>query len=281
MSSFLTQVTHTTSTQSGLRIVLSGNEGSGKTSLACDAPAPLLIPLEQGFAGMKCNRTPLLKSFDEVSALVTEITASAQKGTFKFKTLIFDSATALERLIHDATIQRDPNFKPGNAKAVTMESALGGYGKAYDYANELCAKFLSSLDDLATHGGIHIVLPCHVFASKVLDPTCGEFNQFDLLLHSPKNNKTSGKREMILQWCDICAYLYEPMFVSKSSDTFSQGISANKGRVLGLERTPGYVAKNRFNMKGEISVPREGSWNYLAQAIYTGSGIDVFNRELV
>ena len=281
MSNFLSQVVHTTAAQEGIRAIIYGQEKIGKTSLACGAPDALLAPLEQGFAGIKINRTPLLKTYDEVVGLIVEITAAAQKKQFKHKSLVLDSTTALEAMIHEKTLQADPGWKTGNPKGVTMNSALGGYGKAYDYANALFGSFLKSLDDLATYGGINIIMTCHSFASKVLDPTAGEYHQFDLLLHSPKDNKGYGKREIISHWGDIIGFLHEPLFVSKSSENFSQGISANKGRILGLERTPGYVAGNRFGIKGEIAIPREASWNHLAQAIYASSGRDVFNRELV
>src|ERR1035437_516742 len=279
MSNLLSQVTHTLQTTTGVRVVIGAVEGCGKTTLACGAPKPLLIPLEQGFAGISCNKTPLIKTYDELLSLMKDITAAAQKGTSAYKTIIPDSATALERMIHSKIVQADPGWKAGNQKGVTMESTLGGYGNAYDRANELCAEFLSMCDDLATYAGINIVIPCHVFASKVLDPASGEYNQWDLLLHSPKNNRTAGKREMLAQWCDALGFLFEPMFVSKTSESFSQGISANKGRVLGLERTPGYVAKNRFGIQGEVAIPKVDGWNHFAQAIYNGSGRDVFNRE--
>lgn len=278
--SLLDKVTHTLQTSTGIRVVIGAVEGCGKTTLACGAPKPLLIPLEQGFAGISCNKTPLIKTYDELMGLMKEITTAAQKGNFAYKTLIPDSATALERMIHSKIVQADPGWKPGNAKGVTMEITLGGYGKAYDRANELCAEFLSVCDDLVTYAGMNIVIPCHVFASKVLDPTSGEYNQWDLLLHSPKNNKTSGKREMLCQWADLVGFLFEPMFVSKTSESFTQGISANKGRMLGVDRTPAYVAKNRFGLSGEIPIPKEQGWNYLADAIFRSSGRDVYNRDV-
>jgi hypothetical protein len=57
-----------------------------------------------------------------------------------------------------------------------------------------------------------------------------------------------------------------------------KGISENRGRVLGLSRTPSYVAGNRFGLENEISIPKEQGWNYLAQSIYESCGIDVFKR---
>ena len=57
-----------------------------------------------------------------------------------------------------------------------------------------------------------------------------------------------------------------------------RGVSENKGRMLGLSRTPSYVAGNRFGCEGEISIPKEEGWNHLAYAIYTNSGVDVYKR---
>jgi hypothetical protein len=275
----LNSVTHTSAGNTGIRAVIAGVEKVGKTTLACNAPRPLLVPLETGFMGVSVNKVPMLTTYNDLVALIDEITVACQKKQFKYQTLVFDSATALERLIHDRTLQSDAGWKVGNPKGITMESALGGYGKAYQFADELFAKFLYKCDDLAIHGGINIVLTCHVFASKVIDPAYGEYNTWDLLLHSPKNNKTFGKREMLCQWADVVGFFHEPLFVTKSSESLSQGISANKGRILGLERTPGYVAGNRFGIKGEISIPKDHCWNYLAQAIHQSCGIDVYNKD--
>jgi hypothetical protein len=278
--SFLDKVTHTANSQTGIRIVCYGPEKVGKSHLCCGAPDVLLIPLEQGYVGISCNKTPMLKTYEEVMSLLDEIIASAQKKTFKHRSLVFDSSTALERLIHDKTVRLDPQYSPGNKKTVTMDSALGGYGKAYDFSNGLFAAFLEKCDLLVEHAGINIILPTHAFADKVLDPSAGEYSSWNLLLHSPKNAKTYGKREMLCQWSDVIGFLHEPIYVSKNSENFVQGISANKGRILGLERTPGYVAGNRLGIKGEVPIPFEQSWNYFADAIFRASGRDLYNRDL-
>lgn len=280
--SILSQVNHTT-LPVGIRAVLSGVEKVGKTTLACSAPRALLVPLEQGFSGVTVSKTPMLTSYEEVIALLDEITAAAQQGLFQYQTLVFDSATALERQIHDAVLRRDPLYGKGNVKnPLTMESALGGYGKAYQYANELFQGFLQRCDNLATYGRINIILTCHVFAARVTDPAFGEYDTWDLLLHSPKNQKAYGKREMLTQWADLVGFLHEPLFVSEAKDghALNRGISANQGRVMGVSRTPGYVAGNRFGMTAEIQIPKEQGWNYLAQSIYTSCGLDYYNRDV-
>lgn len=277
--SILSQVTQNT-TKTGMRAVIAGVEKVGKTTLACNAPRPLLIPLEQGFSGVRVMHTPMLESYEQVIATLDEVIAEVQKRAFPYQTLVFDSATALERLIHDQVLRTDPAYAKGNKKALTMEAALGGYGKAYQYANELFQGFLQRCDWLATYGGINIILTCHVFAAAVIDPAYGEYNTWDLLLHSPKNQKSYGKREMITQWADLVGFLHEPLFVSESeSSELKRGISANKGRVLAINRTPGYVAGNRYGVTVDIQIPQEKGWNQLAHAIYNVKGLDFFNRD--
>lgn len=275
--SILNQVNHS-SVHTGIRAVIAGVEKIGKTTMACSAPRALLIPLEQGFGGVDVMKTPMLESFADVMTLLDEIIAQAQTGQFPYQTLVFDSSTALERLIHDAVLRTDPTYARGNKKALTMESALGGYGKSYTYANELFHNFLQKCDLLAIHGGINILLTCHVFVSKVVDPTAGEYDSFDLLLHSPKNSKTYGKREMLTQWADLIGFLHEPVFVSEGK-TLNKAVSANRGRILAVNRTPAYVAGNRYRMTTEgITIPMNGGWNLLANEIYSSCGLDYFNR---
>lgn len=275
--SILASVTTGRSRQ-GIRMAICAQEKMGKTTLACDAPGALLVPLEVGYESVTCAKTPMIQNFDQFQDLQNEILHTAQRGQFGYKTIIYDSATALERMVHDKTLSRDPAYGKGNAKAVTMESALGGYGKAYSYANELFGEVLKVCDQLAVYGGINIVFTCHAFATKMVDPQSGEYDSWEILLHSPKNNKTYGKREMLTQWVDLMGFLYEPMYVTRGEDKVARGISSNKGRVLGLSRTPAYVAGNRYGVVGEIPIPQKDGWNHLANAIYNASGVDVFKR---
>lgn len=275
--SFLQQVA-TGRRPQGIRIAICAQEKMGKTTLSCGSPNSLLVPLEVGYESVTSAKTPMIQTWDELQSLQAEIFAALQAGQFPYKTIVYDSATALERMIHDKTLSRDPAYGKGNAKAITMESALGGYGKAYTYANELFDMFLKQCDQLAVYGQVNIVITCHAFASKMVDPQVGEFDSWDILLHSPKNNKTYGKREMLTQWVDMLGFLYEPMYISKGEDKVAKGVSANKGRVLGLSRTPAYVAGNRYGIMGEIPIPATDGWNHLANAIYQSSGVDVFKR---
>ena len=271
--------------QTGQRIIIAGAEGVGKTTLACNAPNSLLIPLEAGYGNIKTARLPnVLTTWAEVENLCNELIGAAKVGKLaKGSSLVWDSITALERIIHAEVLNRDTDAnKKALGKTHSMETGHGGYGKAYPIANELFATWLRYNDELALYGKINIVVTCHTFIVRVIDPAAGEYDATDLLLHSPRNSKTYGKREHITQWADCIGFLHENVFVSKQEgDKLSRGISANQGRVLEIERNPAWTAKNRYGMTGSVPIPREMGWNALADAIHKSSGIDCFNRDSV
>ncbi len=272
----------TGNTKCGIRMLIAAQEKMGKTTMCAGAPGVLLVPLEVGFAGVNVAKTPMLQTFAQVVQFVNEVTTQAQAGKFPYKTIAFDSVTALERHIHNHVIAMDPAAQVAGRKvAVTMESAHGGYGRAYNISNTLFEDFLKMLDILAVLGGINIIFTCHVFSNKVADPTAGEYDSWDLLLHSPKNQKTYGKREIITQWADVIGFLYEPIFISSTDGKrISIGTSQGRGRIMAVERTPAYTAGNRFGLKGDVVLPKppENTWNAFAKALHDACGIDVLNR---
>lgn len=282
MSSILSQVS-TQSRQAGQRIVIAGAEKVGKTTLACQAPNALLVPMEMGFGSMNVPHVPLLETWEAVEQLCQELIQGAQRGQIQpGSSIVWDSGTALERIIHDRCLRMDGSWKPGNPAGLTMESALGGYGKAYNVANDLFGRWTRYQDDLAKYGGINCIVTCHVFPALVMDPAHGEYNTWDLLLHSPKNQKTYGKREFITQWADMVGFLHEPMFVMKAEkgQQLQKAISANQGRQLAVERQPQWVAGNRYGLTGLVPIPPNNGWNWLADAIYKSCGINLWNGSL-
>lgn len=254
----------------GLRMVVAGVEKIGKTTFCALAPTPLLIPTEIGYSGVTVDKTGMVESYPQLLTLMNEVTHYAKQGTFPYRTLIFDSATALERLIHSDILSLDKN------KNATMISTQGGYGKGYDLANERFSHFLKLCDVLAVHGAINIIFTSHIFTAKLVDPIVGEFDSWNLRLHSPNNQRTFGKREMISEWADIIGFLHEPLFISKTEgESITRAISKNQGRMMGVSRTPSYAAGNRFGMVDEIPISKDNGWNDFATALYHSSGINI------
>lgn len=275
MVSILSAVNNTVRKE-GVRIAIAGGEKVGKTTLVSSAPNSIFVPLEIGYGTVKIQKTPQLTSLVEVNQFLDECLYWSERKQFPFKTIIFDSVTALERLIHIEVVKSDPSY--GKTKnELSMETAHGGYGKAYVMANDWFNEFLSKCDKLAVYFNKNIVFTCHTFASEVLDPSAGSYNKWDLLLHSPKNQKTYGKREMFTQWLDVVGFLHEPITVTSLNGTNVAISTSGGGRILGLSRTTSYVAGNRFNIQDAIGIPPPPSdgWMLLSNAIKTSSGLDI------
>ena len=271
--------------QTGLRAIIGGVEGVGKTTLACSAPDSLLIPIESGYGVISSARTAQLTHWLHLDQVVTEIEESAKAGTFPYKSLVIDTVTAAERLLHAFVISKDTSWSEGNPKGLTMESALGGYGKAYLLATSLFDEFLRKLDNLAVFYQINVIFTCHVFPARVVNPEVGEYDCWDLQLHAPKNQKTFGKRESFTQWADLIGIMHGEFIVRKAEKGETLRMAIDKGttddqRIMELNRSPAYVAKNRFGVKDTVMIPREKGWNHLAKAIYDASGRDFWNRKL-
>jgi hypothetical protein len=286
--SYLNQVS-TGYEHSGSRIVIGGLEKVGKTTLACAAPGALLIPLEQGSGAMPVAKTPMLTTYEQIMSLCEEVRQAAIAGHIpRGSSLVWDSGTALERAIESYTLRCDKDYSK-KGSGVTMISAHGGYGKAYEVARQNFEAWLRYQDELAFNAGINIIITCHVFASRVIDPAHGEYDTWDLLLHSPKNNKTYGIREYLTQWADLIGFMHEPMFVMKAAEgaNLNQAMSKNEGRVLAVDRTPAWIAGNRWGLTGSLRIPAPqpgtiavDSWNAIAAAAWeaTGNRIDIWNR---
>lgn len=283
--SYLAQVKTGSGPQAGQRIVITGVEGVGKSTLACDAPNSLLIPLEAGApAALKTARLPnVLTTWAEVESLTGELIAAAKAGKLaRGNTLVWDTATALERIMQEETLRVDDAGRRKFGKGHNMATAHEGYGKAYLVARNYFSQWLGWLDQLSLYGGINNIVTCHVFAATIVDPTQGEYQSFDLLLHTPKDQKNYGARELLTQWADCVAFLHSPLIVMKAEgDKFSRGISANQGRVLAVDRAPAYTAKNRYGLHESISIPPVAGWNNFADAVFKSSAIDLYNRAIV
>lgn len=286
--SILAQVTNVVPSV-GQRMVIGGTEKVGKTTLCSAAPGALLVPLEQGSGTIPVPKTPMLTTMEQIFSFCDEVRAAAIAGRIpRGSSLVWDSGTALERAIESYTLRTDPDYTKKRGQ-VTMNSAHGGYGKAYDVARQHFERWLRYQDELAFNAGINIIITCHVFPSRVMDPAHGEYDTWDLLLHSPKNNKTYGIREYLTQWADLIGFFHEPMFVAKAAEgeSLNKGTSINQGRVLAVDRQPAWVAGNRYGLTGTIRIPPPtpgliavGSWNALANEIWnaTQGRVDVWNR---
>lgn len=110
----------------------------GKTTWAASAPAAVLPPVkgEEGADDMTCAKFPTAQTFDDVLSALQALAHRAPRVPL----VVIDSATALERLIWDATCRAEnwPNIeKPG-------------FGKGYVCALSFWQRLMEALTGCAT-----------------------------------------------------------------------------------------------------------------------------------
>ena len=251
------------------RTVIYANEGVGKTTLACSAPNCLLIQTEDGSVGITSDSVtilPIIKQYEQVKEVLHEVGGLIGKdGTLPFDYIIIDSVTALERLIHDYTLRQDPKYLTDSS--LGMEKALGSFGAAYTFATDEFTRFLAILNWFISKG-INIILTCHSMTVTEKNTLVGdEYSTTDLALHSPKNGKTVGKRELLRQWADLVGYLHTPLYVTGKEGSIRTAINATNDKLLGLSGNPRYFAKNRFTTVEPVSIPLVNGWDTVLMAI--------------
>ena len=103
-------------------VTICGDSGLGKTSLAATFPNPIVIRAEDGLQGVPAAIRPdALPVVTSLEQLIEQMTA-LYKEEHKYKTIIIDSVTALERIFMQNVIDSDPK------KPKSINQALGGYG---------------------------------------------------------------------------------------------------------------------------------------------------------
>lgn len=261
--SMLAQAIKTTHKQ-GIRACIFGLEGVGKSNLAGSLNNTLYIAAEKGYTNLDLERNTVVEinEFTELLNLFAEVSALIASGDNKFESIVIDSASAVERMLHRYVISTDP--KSATNPNITMLSAFTGYGMAFNVANRYFTDVLA-WGDFFVSQGINFIFTAHCFVDTQKDIEYSiEFNFVDLNLYSPKSSKNIGSRELLTQFVDLLGYLH-----------FSKPENNEKPkRVLGVQIHDRYRAKNRFDMNDVITIPRENGWNALANAIFESCGKD-------
>jgi hypothetical protein len=224
------------------------------------APKPVFIRTEDGLNGLDVDAFPLAESYQQVREALT---ALAQEQ-HDYQTVVIDSADWLERLIHQHTIDTCTTDVRG---IKTMESAHGGYGKAYAIALSYWREVLSGLDYLNKQRGMVIGVICHSTVITVNDPFLPEpIDKWETKLHKP--NKGTGARDLLSEWADVIGFAQRETFVSRKTTTDGKQVTRGTAPIgtsnkLHLVGSPGVVAGNRYSLPPVIDL----SWTSFADAL--------------
>ena len=218
---------------SGIKAVLYGQEGVGKSSLAANIPGIVFIDCEGSTTKMNVRRLPPPTSWamlnDEVDFILKNYVA---KG---YKAVAIDTFDWAEMLALQA-ICADHNVKG-------IESIA--YGKGWQFECELIARFLESTDKLIK-AGIHVILICHAVSRKTTLPEeIDEFDHWELKL----GNKTTNKIAPLLkEWSDMTLFLAFKTQIMSADDKGKVHKATSVQRVMYATKSAWWDAKNRFGL---------------------------------
>lgn len=252
------------------RIVIFGPEKVGKSTFFAgghvngqhqeSAPSPIFIRTEDGLNGLDVDAFPLAETYQQVR----EALAALAQEKHDYKTVVIDSADWLERLIHQFTIESCQATVRGTK---TMETAHGGYGKAYTVALTHWREVLSALDYLNKSHGMVVGVICHSTVITVNDPFLPEpIDKWETKLHKP--SKGTGARDLLSEWADVIGFAQRETFVSRKDTADGKQVARGAAPIgvsnkLHLVGGPGVMAGNRYSIPPVIDL----SWQAFSDAL--------------
>lgn len=224
------------------RVLIYGENGVGKSSIAARFPKPLFLNIEDGIGDLDVDSTDVIKSVTEFTGCLIELADS------DYETIVVDTIDWLEKLIFEEVAKR--------ANKKTIEDI--GFGKGYQAVEQEWKSLFEGFTYLWNQGR-HIVFTCHEHLEKFSNPEGDSYNFWTPALHA----KGSG---CVAEWCD------EVLFVRYKTNTVQkeEGFGAKrsiaiggKERVIVCNKTATVEAKNRLGMPDEIPLSFEAIAKYL------------------
>lgn len=239
------------------RILIHGDSGAGKNTFLSECPDSVFIQTEDGMNGIDAMAFPLATQlnqvYDQIDALISQ--------DHSYKAVWIDSADWLERLIHEDVCKRE--------NVTTIEKAAGGYGKGYLEAINAWRNILSGLDVLNKQKGMFVGFTCHSRLVHIEDPENEHgYDCFKMKLHSPKSG--NGSLELLTEWADVIGFIKIRYVVGKSEVAkadVKKMKSAKQERILCLEPTAAYLAKNRYSLAPSLPFIKGEGWQSFIQSL--------------
>ena len=222
------------------RVLIHGQEGVGKTTLAAKFSRPIFLQTEDGTpAGLKLSTFGLLSSYPDVRDALAALGGEPHDHA----TVVLDSLDKLEGLIW-ADVCATNNWPSIEAP---------GYGRGYVIPDRWWRDFLAALDWLRRERGLTIVLLAHSSIETISDPRASSYTSYQLRLHK-------RARGLVQDEMDAIAFLATDVAVISENAGFNKKRTRADGgstRWLHFEGRPAFVAKSRFDLPPKIPCPKD------------------------
>ena len=220
--------------QAAVRGTIYGDEGIGKSTLATQFPAPLVLDTEDGTHHLDVARVSV-HDWKTLTLAVTELAVNPQG----FQTIVIDSADWAEKLLIEWLL------KTSGKKSIEDF----GFGRGYTMLAEHWTRFLASCDVLVSHG-INVVWVAHSCVKRVSPPDQTDgYDRYELKL-------TKQVSPLLREWCDLLLFCTYKMRLVEGGDGRLKA-QGGKERVMHAEHSAAWSAKNRFGLPAEMPMDIE------------------------
>jgi hypothetical protein len=226
-------------------MLLLGVEKIGKTSFACGCSfegakrtgaglnSPIILPMqgEEGADDMHVASFPTIQN----SAEVLDALGVLYSEDHEYKTVVIDSASALEPLIWD-DVSRAANVR-------SIEQVGGGYGKGYQESASVFRRVLDGLDALRAAKNMASIIVGHVKIKRFDDPTGDSYDTYQFDAHE-------RVKSLISRWADVILFAGVKVVVKKEDQGFGKekrrGVDITGGsRFLWTQKRPAHPGGGR------------------------------------
>lgn len=220
--------------QTAARVLIYGTEGIGKSTLATQFPAPLVLDTEEGTSHIDCARVSC-PAWEDVMHAIVSLGGDPQG----FETVVIDTVDWCEKGLIDHVVR----------KAGKRSIEDFGFGKGYTLVAETFGKLLDGLDVLIRRG-VHVVLVGHSAVKRVSPPDMSDgFDRYEMKL-----SKQTGP--LVREWVDAQLFCTTQTRLVEGKDGRTKA-SGGKTRVMYAERSAAWDAKNRFGLGEQLPMTIE------------------------
>lgn len=212
----------------GIKAIIYGVPGVGKTTLAAQFPAPYILDLEHGAEryNVPCN------SDIETFQIFKQVLKNIPEGT---RTLVIDTFDELEKMIVYYIMSRE--------NVDSLNKVGGGYGRGWLAVYEEFGRVINDLEAIRIKRGINIVLNGHSAIRHFEPPDSVGYERYTFATYE-KN------KEMLIRWADIILFARFDSIVIENGD--SAKVKSNGKRVAYTVSNPCWDAKSRWKLPEKI-----------------------------
>lgn len=224
-------------TQRAILATITGDAGVGKTTLASTFPKPIFIRAEDGMQSIPADQMPdafpVISKVDDIweqfKALISE--------EHKYKTVVIDSVTALERLFIHYVVDNDPK------KPKSINQAMGGYGAGLSAVASMHQRVLKA-SKLLVDKGMNVVFIAHADTETIELPDEEPYMRYNLRL---------GKKSVApyTDDVDLVAFIKLETFIEGEEGKKSRAKSSGE-RIIVSYATAANISKNRFGINEDL-----------------------------